>query len=166
MRTRHHLPLLLAGGLLTFGLAAAATVAPAEASADTGSPAAPAVTTSLPHVASVVFNGVSGGSASPTITVTGTGFGTEPTGHPDTCSTYTGDYYNQNFYFWDDTTYWESGLSGDCIGIVISSWTADKIVFGFGSGYGTGPDYSMYNGDNYALKVRSFMWGGVVNGLS
>jgi hypothetical protein len=132
-----------------------------------GPAAALAVTTTLPRVTSVAFTGVSGGSAAPTITVTGTGFGAKPAGQPDhACGGgYTGDYYGPNFYFWDDTGYWESGLVGDCIGMDISSWTAHQIVFSFGSAFGQ-PGYLMHNDDNYALKIRSFMYGGTVTGLS
>jgi hypothetical protein len=132
-----------------------------------GPAAAPAATTTLPRVASVVFTGVSGGSTAPTITVNGTGFGAKPAGQPDQAcgGTYTGDYYGPNFYFWDDTGYWESGLVGDCIGMVVSSWTSHQIVFSFGSAYGQ-PSYLMHNNDNYALKVKSLLYGGTVTGLS
>jgi hypothetical protein len=118
-------------------------------------------------VTSVVFTGVSGGSAAPTITVTGTGFGAKPAGQPDQAcgGTYTGDYYGPSFYFWDDTPYWESGLIGDCIGMAVSSWTSHQIVFSFGSAYGQ-PGYLMHPNDNYALKIRSFRYGGTVSGLS
>jgi hypothetical protein len=144
------------------GALAASLAGPASAQAT-----APAAA-SLPRVTSVVFTGASGGTTAPTITVTGTGFGARPPGQPDhACGgTFTGDYYGPNFYFWDDTPYWESGLIGDCIGITVSSWTTHQIVFSFGSAYGTQPSYTMRNGDNYALKIRSLLQGGTVNGLS
>jgi hypothetical protein len=165
MRIHHHIGRVLAGGLVACGLAAAATMSPGVASARTGSPAAAAATT-VPRVTSVFFNGVSGGTTSPTITVLGSGFGTRPLGHPDTCGPYSGDYYGPNFYFWDDNSDWAAGLSSDCVGIVISSWTPTEIVFTFGSAYGPNADWTLRNGDAFAFRVRSFMRGGIVDGLS
>jgi hypothetical protein len=105
------------------------------------------------------------GTASPTITVTGSGFSSRPVGNPGTNCGGTGDWYGTKFYFWEDTEYWEAGLSGDCIGIVIDSWSSHSIVFGFGNTFGT-PGFTISNGDNYAFDLRTLLVGGVVSGLS
>jgi hypothetical protein len=131
---------------------------------------------SQPAITSVTFSGTSGpGEASPTVTVTGTGFGAAPSGTSDavtSCGNYgsaNGDVYGTKLYFSDDGNF-EAGYSdrsgGNCIGIVIDSWSSKRIVLHFGVAYGSYARWYMENGDGYAISVKTTLWGGSVSGLS
>jgi hypothetical protein len=79
-----------------------------------------------------------GTPTAPTVTVTGTNFGaTAPTGTPESCQGGdTGnDYANNALYFQDSTENWGAGGTGNCIGLVVSSWSATQVVFTIGSEY-------------------------------
>jgi hypothetical protein len=156
-------------------LAAAATaVALATATALTASAALAA--TPRPSISSVAFSGTHGpGMASPTITVTGSHFGTAaPPGTSDnttSCGSYTanGDVYSSKLYFTDDANF-EAGFSNasgaDCIGIIVVSWTSTKVVLKFGNSYGSFDHWYLTNGDGFALTIKTALWGGAVSGLS
>ncbi len=167
--------LLSSTGKLAFaaGLASLAIIAfgPAQSALASGGP---------PSVTSVAFSGT---IESPTITVTGTGFGTMPTNgvavkHLPGCpGGWTGtDYPNAQLFLADATTVdspWSAGESdgahyGDCIGVTISSWSAKKIVFTFGSYYllvNNGDLYSLHDGDPFVLGVKGGLTEGSVSGF-
>jgi hypothetical protein len=80
----------------------------------------------------------------PLLTVVGSGFGAvQPRSHqPGPCPNRgTGASFGTKFNFEDFTNEWEAGFGGrvlgDCIGIVVDSWTDTTIQFGFGSSYGS-----------------------------
>jgi hypothetical protein len=135
-----------------------------------------AASASQPSIASVSFSGTSGpGVASPTITITGSHFGTTaPKGTSDNstnCGPYTanGDVYGTKLYFVDDTNF-EAGYSdssgANCVGIVVVSWSSTKVVLTFGNAYGTFDHWYLTNGDGFAISLKNGLWGGTVSGLS
>jgi hypothetical protein len=162
---------VIAGGLVAAAVllgsvtgAAAATARPATASA------------TQPSITSVSFTGASGsGVASPTITVTGSHFGSKaPAGTSDnstSCGPYTanGDVYGSKLYFVDDTNF-EAGFSNSsgatCVGIIVESWSGTKVVLQFGNAYGTFDHWYLSNGDGYAISVKNGIFGGTVSGLT
>jgi hypothetical protein len=114
--------------------------------------------TAGPTISSVTFTG---SPSSPTVTVSGSNLGSAPGGGPAGCST-TGDNYPGNSLTFGDTTgAWGAGTGGDCIGIVVSSYTNSQVVYQFGSGYNT---YGTANsGDAYTLTVQGLAFSGTVN---
>lgn len=129
-----------------------------------------------PTISSVTFSGLAGpGQPSPTITVQGRRFGpAAPIGQDNnvtSCGTYTnnGEVFKGRFYFTDDTNF-EAGYSNatgaDCIGIIIQSWTATKVVFTFGNSYGSFDHWYLSNGDGFAISLKTALFGGTVSGLT
>jgi len=112
--------------------------------------------TGPPTITGVSFTGT---SANPTVTITGSNLGSEPSGSPAGCST-TGDNFTGTSLTFNDTSGgWGAGTGGDCIGLLVSSYTATQIVYQFGSGYNT---YGTANsGDSFNLTVQS---GGTYSG--
>ena len=119
------------------------------------------------------FSGIHGpGVDSPTITITGSRFGTTaPPGTSDNttgCGPYTanGDVYGSKLYFTDDANF-EAGYSNsggtDCVGMIVVSWSSTKVVLKFGNAYGTFAHWYLTNGDGYALSLKSALWGGTVS---
>jgi hypothetical protein len=128
----------------------------------------------------------SGPQSSPTVTVTGTGFGSKPASVPvsglTNCPGATvGSDYGPNLALYDSTAnpVWSAAYSvstkaptqGSCIGAKVTTWTSTEIVFRFGNVYDTGPPYIASNGDHFALSVRKvadggWEYGGVISGLS
>jgi hypothetical protein len=162
---------VIAGGLAATGLVLASVTGAAGATARPAATSAP-----QPSISSVSFAGASGsGVASPTITLTGTHFGSKaPAGTSDdstSCGAYTanGDVYGSKLYFVDDTNF-EAGYStssgATCVGIIVESWSATKVVLQFGNAYGTFDHWYLSNGDGYAISVKNGIFGGDVSGLS
>ena len=95
--------------------------------------------TPAPAITGVSF---SGPGTSPSITVTGTNFGAyPPIGTPETCQAGdTGDDYGSRGLWFSDTTQgWTAGQAGDCIGLIVTSWSNTQVVFGFGNEYASYP---------------------------
>ena len=90
--------------------------------------------TNAPAVTGVTLTGT---PAAPTVTITGTNFGSEPTAIPETCQTGdTGDDFGAGgLVFQDLTEGWGAGNNGDCIGLLVTSWSATQVVFSFGNEY-------------------------------
>ena len=110
-----------------------------------------------PKVTSVVFTG---SAQSPTVTVNGLRFGTEPAGTPAGCND-SGQDYGSGFYLQDVTAGWTAGQDGDCVGLVVSSYTATQVVYTFGSNYS---NYGLLNaGDSYTLAVAGATFSGTVS---
>jgi hypothetical protein len=112
-----------------------------------------------PEVTGVYFEG---SSSSPTIVITGSGFGDESelgTALPPGSSGDNGNDY-VNFAFGDSSAGLNVGSPGDFVGILISSYSDTEIVFTLNADYqnslGQSPDYSTFNfiaGDGYSLKL-------------
>ena len=105
-----------------------------------------------------------GSSASPTITVTGTGLGAKSyLGTPQTpCGGFdtTGSDYGNNLIFSDPTGAWGAGQSCDALGLKIMSYSPTKIVFKFGNAY---PGFgSVLAGDSYSVTVLGMTFSGTV----
>jgi hypothetical protein len=157
-------------------LAAATIAALAVATVPAVSASTARAAAARPSISSISFSGTQGpGVASPTITVTGTRFGaTAPPGTSDnttSCGTYTanGDVYGSKLYF-TANAHFEAGFSnsggGDCIGIIVVSWSATKVVLKFGNSYGSFDHWYLTNGDGFAISIKTAIGGGAVSGLS
>ena len=157
-------------------LAAAATAALALATVPALAASAALASAPQPGISSVSFTGAHGpGMASPTITITGSGFGASPpSGTSDnttSCGPYTanGKVYGSKLYLTDDANF-EAGFSNssgaNCVGIIVVSWSTTKVVLKFGNAYGTFDHWYLTNGDGYAISVKAALWGGTVTGLS
>jgi hypothetical protein len=169
---------IIAGGLAVTAalLGSLAGLGPANAASKTATGAGALSSAPQPSISSVSFSGTSGsGVASPTITITGSHFGSSaPAGTSDdstSCGPYTanGDVYGNKLYFVDDTNF-EAGYSNSsgatCVGIIVDSWSATQVVLQFGNAYGTFDHWYLSNGDGYAISLKNGLWGGTVSGLS
>jgi hypothetical protein len=108
--------------------------------------------TAPPSISGVSF---SGSPSDPSITVTGTNFGAyPPIGTPETCqSGDTGDDYGSTGLWFSDTTQgWTAGQAGDCIGLIVTSWSSTQVVFGFGNEYANYPP--VQSGDQIEVEVQ------------
>ncbi|MDP9226263.1 MAG: hypothetical protein M3P18_20980 [Actinomycetota bacterium] len=60
------------------------------------------------------------------------------------------DYGASGLWFQDVTQGWTAGQSGDCIGLIVSSYTDTQIVYTFGADY---PNFSpVTDGDHYTSR--------------
>ncbi len=114
------------------------------------------------HYPTITSVAVTGTATKPTITVTGTNFGTEPPGTPICCG-FTGDDFGTALWFSDDTRFWGAGNGADSnlIGLVVSSYSATRIVFQFGT-FLDGFD-SLKPGDSYTMSVLGTSYAGVAS---
>ena len=121
-----------------------------------------------------------GGSEAPTVTINGTGLGTQPAPNPDytpeghplcpvTPSGNQGYDYGSNGLYLSDTAHkWSAGRYRpdggelDCIGLLVSQFTPTQVVFQLGSFY-TKPQYSLDEGDTYELAVNGTVFLGTVH---
>jgi hypothetical protein len=112
--------------------------------------------TSPAKITSVVFTG---SSNSPTVTVKGKNFGAEPVGTPAGCGD-SGFDFGSLLSFQELSQGWAAGGSGDCIGLIVSSYTPTQVVYGFGSNYSNyGP---VTSGDQFTLTVQTAKFSGTV----
>ena len=106
--------------------------------------------TGPPTITGVTFTG---SPADPTVTIAGSNLGFEPSGSPAGCSTTGDNFFGTSLSFDDTTGSWGAGTGGDCIGLVVSSFTSTQIVYQFGSGY---PTYGTANsGDSFNVTVQT-----------
>ena len=113
--------------------------------------------TGPPTVDSVGFTGT---DSDPTVTITGSDLGTEPAGSPAGCSTSGDNFPGASLTFSDTTGGWGAGTGGDCIGLVVSSYSSSQIVYQFGSGYNV---YGTANsGDAFDVTVQGATYSGTV----
>jgi hypothetical protein len=171
-KDKTHVKLSQKVGIVTSALALTTGLAAATAAAAPSTTAA----VSRPTITSVSFSGTSGpGVASPTITLTGSGFGAAPPpstpNNVTSCGTYpnNGSAFGYQLYFLDDNNF-EAGASNpdgsaDCIGIIPVSWNDSQVVLRFGSSYGSFAHWYLSNGDGYAISAKDGIFGGAVTGL-
>ena len=104
-----------------------------------------------PTVSAVTFSGT---AAAPTVTVWGSGFGTRAdlgTATPAGCSA-SGSDYATTLSFADTTASWSAGIApGECIGLIVSSYSDNQITFTFGSGLNSLG--SLTSGDGVSVTV-------------
>ena len=143
--------------------------------ADQASAPQPAGPGSGPQSTSPIISGVSfaGDTTAPTVTVTGHGFGAAPPAGQDASSTSCGNYssngedYGTSGLKFEDTGNFEAGggdpLSGDCIGLVVQSWSTDQVVFQFGSAYNSFDHWYIADGDQYKVTVNNLQYSGTVS---
>lgn len=119
-------------------------------------------TSTPPRISSVTF---AGSASSPSVTVAGADFGAfAPVSQPAGCSTTGENYGPTGLNLGDTSAGWTAGANGDCIGLVLKSWSSTAITFSFGSGYisyGT-----LANGDTYTLEVQGVKAKGAVTDLT
>jgi hypothetical protein len=104
----------------------------------------------------------SGDTATPKITVTGSGFANEPKAYNDddtSCGTYTNNGYafGKHFYLTDVGNFTAGyGIppGASCVGIVVTTWSNPKVVFGFGESYDTFDHWYISNGDQYQIGIK------------
>ena len=128
-------------------------------------------TLSPPTIDGVTFGGT---PSDPTITVTGSGFGTlgdigtpNPASTTQNCSPATGYDYGTSFYIWDQTDphYFVAGLgppSLAAVGVNISSYSNNKIVYTLGSCYSQN-GWIFNPGDTYSMNVLGTTFTGIVS---
>jgi hypothetical protein len=105
-------------------------------------------------ITAVSFTGT---TAEPTVTIKGTNLGSLPPANPSTpLNCVAGDTsfdYGTSLLFTDQTGGWTAGQTGDCIGLIVQSYTSTQIVYRFGADY---PNFRPVTaGDAYKLKVWS-----------
>ena len=114
--------------------------------------------TAGPRITSVTF---SGSASAPTVTINGANLGTEPAGSAAGCGA-TGDTFGTSLFFTESTQAWTGGEAGDCIGLVVSSYSPTRIVYGFGSYYDTNGLGPANPGDHYTLSVLGKTFSGTI----
>ncbi len=107
------------------------------------------------NITAVTFNGT---PANPTATIWGSGFGTQSNLGPTSAPTCGGTGYDYAGTFDFNVDDYDVGSNGDCLGIVVLSYSDDQITFGPGSAYPTTEDIA--SGMPYSLTVL----GTTVNG--
>jgi streptogramin lyase len=128
------------------------------------------ITTSSPVIHGVTFTG---DTASPTVIITGQGFGAiPPAGMSDNstgCGTYTHngkDYGTSNLWF-EDVGNFSAGSgtppNGDCVGLIVKSWSTGQVVYQFGNAYDTFAHWYITAGDQYTISVRNAHYSGTVS---
>ena len=157
------------GGAIT----TAPTTARGFPAAGTGPPSLSGPSTT-PVATGPVITGVtfSGDTATPTVTIVGTGFGAAPPpGQSDnttSCGDYTsnGDVYGLNGLWFTDVNNFTAGQSSSsgpaCIGIIVQSWSANQVVYQFGNAYDTFAHWYITAGDQYELSVDGGQYSGKV----
>ena len=122
----------------------------------------------VPYSETSTIDGVTfgGDPASPTVTVSGTGFGNLSdlgTGSAAGCSG-TGSDYGNYFSFVDASGAfgpWQAGQGGSCVGLLIGSYSAIQITFTFGNQYTVfGP---VKNGDSFSVTLFGVTYHGTAS---
>jgi hypothetical protein len=119
-------------------------------------------TETVAAISSISNVSIFGTSKSPEIAVSGTGFGSSPPtrSYPaDRCSG-TGSLYGNSLFFQDLTANWNAGqgisATGDCVGLIVASWSNTHIVLRFGNSYGSS-GWVLDPGDSYAVVALGAM---------
>jgi alpha-tubulin suppressor-like RCC1 family protein len=107
-----------------------------------------------PVVTAVTFTG---SVSSPTLTIVGSGFGTKASLGSASSACDSGKTYGTKLSVADTTEGWSAGHHGDCVGLIVSSYTNTKVVLSFGSDYGhlaVGTGVALLSGgDSYTVSV-------------
>jgi hypothetical protein len=126
--------------------------------------AGPAFATKAPKIKSVKFGGT---PSEPRVMITGSGLGSLPFEQAETVpecfpeEVATGNDFASTVWFEDNTQGWRAGEgTGDCIGLIFSSFTATKVVYHFGSAYSH--YVPIHKGDSYTVAVYGLSHKGVV----
>ena len=117
---------------------------------------------------------ISGSASAPEFTVSGSGFAGRPgsaVAIKPPCKEIAdaGKNFGTDIYFNDNSAnQWQAGTGGDCIGLVLVSWSDTSIVFTLGSWYswsggGAGQGTILNDGDPYTMTVRGAHFTGLVS---
>jgi hypothetical protein len=116
-----------------------------------------------PTISSVTFGG---NETSPTVTISGSGFGTQGELDSPQESCGNGSDFGNNLDVSDATQGWSAGQDNlndyDCVGLIISSYSDSQIVFSFDNQYGTAP-FVLDSGDDYTVDVLDSAFSGTVS---
>lgn len=105
-----------------------------------------------------------GPSSDPTVIVDGSGFGSAPVGVPVGSGSTGDDFVGGQLTFNNDAQSWQAGSPGNSLGLILSSYTSNQAIFGFGSALsGNNPAYSLNAGDSYRVSVNGANSNGTVN---
>ena len=77
-----------------------------------------------------------------------------PIGTPESCNSGdTGDDFGAaGLWFSDQSNGWTAGQAGDCIGLIVGSWSPTQVVFTFGNQYA---NYgAIASGDQISVQVQ------------
>lgn len=164
------------GGGVTDGAFLARTAGTYEVSAQIEGPLLPSalaatasITVTAPAPAVITSVTFAGSLAAPTITVTGANFGTEPTAGPPAtggaASAGTGNDFANALHLSDATRGWDAGMTGDTIGLLVSSYTSTTVTFQLGSVYTGGypSSYALDCGDAYTVVVGAADYSGTID---
>ncbi len=121
--------------------------------------------------AQVVFNSTTfyGPSSDPTVIVDGSGFGSTPVAVPVGSGLTGDDLANGQLFFNDDFTNsstqpWQAGYPGNSLGLILSSYSSNQVIFSFGSALSSSnPAYYLNAGDPYRLSVNGATTNGTVH---
>jgi hypothetical protein len=117
-------------------------------------------TGSPPTITKVRFRGSEG---DPTVVVTGTGFGSVPPNVHANCGATGRDFPKHVLYLRDVTKDWDAGITGNCVGLKIETYTNTMIKFKFGNYYNTPPySYVLAPGDEFDFAVKGTVATGTV----
>jgi hypothetical protein len=117
-------------------------------------------TGSPPTITNVRFKG---SKRDPTIVVTGKGFGSAPPSLPANCGATGRNFRKHDLYLRDVTKDWDAGITGNCIGLNIETYTRTMIKFTFGNYYDTQPNfYVLAPGDQFEFVVNGALATGTV----
>jgi hypothetical protein len=114
--------------------------------------------TSGPSITSVTFTGT---PSAPTITITGKNLGSAPAGSPAGCGA-SGQNFGTALWFNEVTASWSAGTGGDCIGIVLGSYSSTTVSYQFGSFYDTNGLAPLTAGDQFQVTVLGKTFTGTV----
>ena len=68
------------------------------------------------------------------------------------------DYGSSGLWFNDATQSWTAGQAGDCIGLIVTSWSSTQVVFALGSEYANYPP--VQSGDQIEVEVQGATFSG------
>ncbi len=107
-----------------------------------------------------------GPDTNPTVTITGTNFGSEPGAGLQSspgCSASGTNFSYGDLVMFDNSQSWQAGYGGDCIGFDVDTWSPTQITFTFGSWY-TDQEVStsteLQQGDSYTVIVGGSYFSG------
>jgi len=122
-----------------------------------------------PTIGSVTIGGT---QASPTVTVSGLGFGNQtsigtpnPAKATQNCSSASGEDYGTIFYIDDLTQSFVAGLGPPnlaSVGVIVSSYTNTQVVYTLGSCYGQN-GWTFYSGDQFEMFVLGATYSGMIS---
>ncbi|HMD46354.1 MAG TPA: IPT/TIG domain-containing protein [Acidimicrobiales bacterium] len=115
-----------------------------------------------PVITAVAFKGK---PTSPTITVTGSGFLPEPASDGPPCGqkhASAGADYANNLYLNDTTAGFGAGQDGDCVGLVVKSYSGTQVVLKLGSFYKKGHYSAFAAGDAITFDLKGTQFSGTV----